>query len=66
MSHSPIVLHSGLMFNFSTSRDFFISENIGTFTNLSIIKIGQNEPDVTINIDVLTTPRGNALWHGTF
>lgn len=39
------------MFNFSTSQTI-IEENVGNYFNLSIVKIGQNEANVTIKIEV--------------
>ena len=40
------------MFNFSTFGDVFIKEDVGVYLNLSLIKIGQNEPNVTVNVGV--------------
>ena len=39
------------MFKFSTSQ-VMINENLGEYFNLSVIKIGHNEPDVTVEVAV--------------
>lgn len=46
----------GLSFNFSTSQAI-IDENIGEYFNLSIVKIGNNEPNVTVEIAIMELQR---------
>lgn len=59
------------MFNFSSSQ-LIIDESIGEYLNLSIVKIGKNEANVTVKIGVdlessesaSTTQRGiTILYH---
>ena len=50
------------MFKFSTSQ-VMINEDFGEYFNLSIIKIGHNEPNVTIEIGV-TEPRLDVSLQG--
>ena len=42
-------IFSGLMFNFSSSQAM-IEEGAGEYLNLSIVKIGENEPNVRVKI----------------
>lgn len=44
---------AGLLFNFSTNQDLIIREDVNIYSNLSIVKSGQNEPNVTVDIETL-------------